>query len=324
MRRVPATERGAALLTVLLIVALIAVIAATSLEKLRLATRLTGNAQAVDQARAYAFAAETLMLTRIDQWQGVPISGGAPAESGIGRPYQLDVPGGVVAASAGDGGNCFNLNELVQPLGEGRFISRPSAIEQFARLMRLLGIDDRAARGVAAAAADWIDSDDVPQPLGAEDGRYAGYRTGNTLMGDPSELRAVMGVTPAIYAALRPYLCALPTTAPAQINVNTLRPERAALVAMLLPDTLGVARAQAMVQARPRGGYASTFDFWRMAAAAGITPDPAASGQVAVSTDWFALSIRVTQGDTELTEEALVDATRRPARLVTRSWGEAA
>ena len=50
-------ERGAALLTVLILVAVIAVLAATALEKLRLATRLGGNAVAIEQARGYAYAA---------------------------------------------------------------------------------------------------------------------------------------------------------------------------------------------------------------------------------------------------------------------------
>ena len=58
-------ERGAALLTVLLLVAVIAVMAAAGLEKLRLATRLGGNAVALEQARAYAQAAETLATTHI-------------------------------------------------------------------------------------------------------------------------------------------------------------------------------------------------------------------------------------------------------------------
>ena len=63
MRPVPERQRGAALLTVLLLVAVIAVIAGTALERLRLTTRLSGNAAAGEQARAYAEAAEALIAT---------------------------------------------------------------------------------------------------------------------------------------------------------------------------------------------------------------------------------------------------------------------
>ena len=44
MNRRPAHERGAALLTVLLLVAVMAVIAATALDRLTLATRIAGSA----------------------------------------------------------------------------------------------------------------------------------------------------------------------------------------------------------------------------------------------------------------------------------------
>ena len=49
-------ERGAALLAVLLLVAVMAVIAASALDRLMLATRIAGSAATVDQGRAYAAA----------------------------------------------------------------------------------------------------------------------------------------------------------------------------------------------------------------------------------------------------------------------------
>ena len=54
----PQSERGAALLTVLLLVAVMAVITATALDRLRLSTRLAVNGAAMAQARAYSLAAE--------------------------------------------------------------------------------------------------------------------------------------------------------------------------------------------------------------------------------------------------------------------------
>ena len=59
------SERGAALLTVLLLVSVIAVIAATSLDRLKLATRLTGNVAAMDQARAFLLSAEDVALAQV-------------------------------------------------------------------------------------------------------------------------------------------------------------------------------------------------------------------------------------------------------------------
>ena len=141
-------------------------------------------------------------------------------------------------------------------------------------------------------------------------------------MADPSELRAVVGVTNEVYSRLRPWLCTLPRAKRSTININTLTPEQAPLVAMLLPDTLGVQQAAAGLLRRPPGGYADTQDFWKIFAASGITADPAAEQQTGVTTRWFDLRVDVTVAGSELQEHALIDATTLPARLVSRQWGE--
>ncbi len=58
-------ERGAALLSVLLLVAVMAVIAATALDRLTVATRIAASAATIDQSRAFAMAAEQITLRRI-------------------------------------------------------------------------------------------------------------------------------------------------------------------------------------------------------------------------------------------------------------------
>src|SRR3546814_20096595 len=63
-------------------------------------------------------------------------------------------------------------------------------------------------------------------------------------MADVSELRAVRGVTPKIYARLKPWLCVQPVAEPVQLNVNTLAPAQAPILPMLLPGTLGLADAR--------------------------------------------------------------------------------
>ena len=318
----PERERGAALLTVLMLVAVIAVMAGAALERLRVSTRLAGNAGATEQARSYALAAETLATSRVTDLLGRDPTRVSLAGGWSGRPFGLPLPGGAAVARVTDGGNCFNLNGLVTRGGPGVYVDNPAARIQFVRLMRLLDVPTQAADGIAAAAADWIDTDQDQQSAGAEDATYlAGdvpFRTAGTLMADPSELRAVAGVTPAIYATLRPWLCTLPRAEPAQINVNTVLPEQAPLVAMLFPDTLSVAAAQALLLRRPPDGFASVASFAQGASASGITMAPDAPA--AVTTTYFRLAIDVNLGTTQLQELALIDAGRLPARLVSRQW----
>ena len=325
--RMPAHERGAALLTVLMLVAVIAVMAGTGLERLRLATRLAANAGAGEQARAFAQAAEVLATTKVTDLLGrnpdrVTLAGGWS-----GQPFGLPLPaGGTAIARVVDGGNCFNLNGLVARQAAGIYTSYAPARIQFARLMRLLDVPAQTAEQIAAGAADWIDTDQDQQAAGAEDGVYLArdmpYRTAGTFMSDPSELRAVDGMTGEIYARLRPWLCALPKAQPARINVDTLAPEQAPLLAMLLPDTLSIAGAQQVLLKRPPQGYANTGDLWKQLAYAGITAADA-EGQTATTSTWFALTIDVRFGPAQFQEHALIDASRLPARLVSRQWGEA-
>ncbi|WP_194150378.1 type II secretion system minor pseudopilin GspK [Sphingomonas oligophenolica] len=322
---VPARERGAALLTVLLLVAVIAVLAGTALERLRLSTRLAGNAAAGAQARGYAEAAEALAVTRISNLLGKDNTRVTLAGGWSGAPFGLPLPGGGTAiARVTDGGNCFNLNGLVSESAPGVYTTYPTARVEFARLMRLIQIPAGSADRIAASTADWIDTDQNQQPSGAEDGTYIAkptpYRTAGTLMADPSELRAIDGVTPDIYATLRPYVCTKPKAELSRINVNTLQPEKAALVAMLYPDTMSVAQAQTMLVRRPPDGYPSVAIF--LNGASGIVPDTGGDGQLSVTSGWFALTIDVNLNGTQLREHALIDATRLPARLVSRQWGE--
>lgn len=321
------SERGAALLTVLLLVAVIAVLAGTALEKLRLATRLGGNAVALDQARAYSYAAETLAVAKVGDVLArnpgrVTLAGGWS-----GKPFPLPIPGGIATATVTDGNNCFNLNSLVATGEPGTYGAYPPTIAQFARLIRLVGAPASSAEGIAAAAADWIDSDTDAIGQGAEDGAYAGgdapYRTANTLMADPSELRAVAGVTAPIYAKLRPWICALPKAEPSRINVNTLLPEQAPLVAMLQPDTLGVEAVRQALLKRPPQGFESPGAFWNTLSRSGASTGASnESSQVDVTTRWFALKVRVALNGAELEQSGLIDASALPARLVSRQWGE--
>lgn len=319
------SERGAALLTVLMLVAVMAVVTAGALERLTLATRLTGNAAALDQARAYAWSAEALAAARIADL--VRAQGDRTTLKGDwnGNRFTLPIPGGLGTAQVSDGGNCFNINSVASGNGE-TLSARPVGVSQFRALMELLGVPSSEAVGIAAATADWIDSDDMPQPNGAESDAYARaavpFRTANGLMADPSELRVVAGVTAETYAKLRPWLCALPVTDLSPINVNTLLPSQAPLFAMLLPGQLSVGQARELLSRRPANGYESATQFWSVPAQLGLTPSGEVGAQTVTKTRWFVVETDIELSGAIAHETALYDAQAAPARLVRRSWGE--
>lgn len=318
-------ETGAALLSVLLLVAILAVMAAAAVDRLRLATALAANVAGQGQARVYGYAAEALATRRIGDTiqQDAARTTLAGDWNGVERRFPVDR--GTAAATISDAGNCFNMNSLVLGQSGTGLTARPQGIAQFTRLMVLLGIPADRAGQVAAAAADWIDSDSAPLPGGAEDDLYLSlkpaYRTANTLMADPSELRAVAGVTPEIYATVRPFVCALPATDLSPINVNTLGERQAVLLAMLSP-ALDVQAAARTIAARPTAGWADIGEFRKSPALAQLGDDEA--GQLRVVSRWFGLRLRILDGDAEFEENALIDGGMKPAKLVRRSYGEPA
>jgi len=166
----------------------------------------------------------------------------------------------------------------------------------------------------------------VPLPGGAEDERYLRatppYRTANTLMADVSEIRSLSGMSPSHYVQLRPWLCALPTTEMSPINVNTVMPDQAPLIAMLIPGRLDVATARRMIDARPQDGYGNVMMFWSLPALSGVTPSPEAIAQTRTRSRWFALDMTIELAGAELRETALLDGEKIPVRVVRRAYGD--
>lgn len=323
---VPQKERGAALLTVLLLVAVIAVLAAHSIDRLTGATKLASNARELSQAKSYLIAAESIGMQSVEQL--VAASPGRLTNIGEwnGREQSFPVPGGLIRATLRDGGNCFNINSLVKQSQEV-LSPRPEGVEQFVRLMGLLDVPQREAFDIAASVTDWLDSDTITSPGGAEDDYYlqqeTPYRTANTLMVDVSELRAIRGMTADIYRLIAPWLCALPAADLSPLNVNTLRPEQAVLLAMLSTGNIDIVRGRQFLAQRPELGYASLNDFWAQPYPSSLAVSPDLQSQVKLTTRWFRLDAAVEIQSALVEERALIDGARQPAKLVHRQRGDA-
>lgn len=324
----PAGERGIALLSVLLLVAVMAVVSATAIERLSLATRLAGTGNAMEQSRQFTYAAEALASQRIGTLLGVSNSQVTLQGGWHGKPMPVPLPtGGTAELTLTDGGNCFNLNSLVADTTVGGATIRLDAVAQFTALMQALAIDQPTAKHIAASAADWIDPDQNVTGYGAEDETYQSaatpYRTPDAPMREPSELASVSGVTPVLWQKLRPWVCALPTSDMSPINVNTLLPEQAPLLMMLVPGRLSPAQASAHIAARPIDGWGSTNAFWNAPTLRGVTPTGNAAAQVKLVTRWFNLHSVVHVGDVATAADSMLEADKGRVRVVQRRWSAA-
>lgn len=115
-----------------------------------------------------------------------------------------------------------------------------------------LELDYALADRIAQAILDWQDEDDLPRVGGAEREEYlragASVLPPNRPFATIDELRYVLGITPEIFAAARPYLILISS---GRINVNAA-PE---VVLMGIPG-MSRAAAQEIVRLREAGTFA--------------------------------------------------------------------
>jgi general secretion pathway protein K len=232
-------ERGVALITAMLIVALATTLAIEVSFRQQLHIQRSGAMFELEQARLYGQAVETWagIILREDREDG--------AIDHLGEDWSrqiayLPIEEGALNASLEDLQGRFNINNLVN----GAEINAV-ALERFQRLLTLLELPPT----IADAAIDWIDADTgLSGPGGAEDEYYSRldppYRTPNRPMRSIQELRLLRGMDEQAFRRLQPFVTALPDLTP--ININTAKPEvLASLSPRIKPeDTEGIQEIQ--------------------------------------------------------------------------------
>ena len=324
MRRAADNREGMALLTVLLLVAVMSVVAIAVLDDVRFSVRRATNAETQAQAQWYASGAEALARGQVARLTAANLARTPLEPQWNGRRLGFPIEGGLISAVVTDGQACFNLNSVVEGFGED-LMARPLGIAQFLALGRAVGAPDSRMRAVADALTDWLDADGASRPLGGEDGAYAGlatpYRTGGVMLAEVSELRAVKGVDAGLYARLRPYVCALPTSRLSPLNLNTLTPEQAPLLMMLTDNGLGPDAARGVIARRPKSGWPDAAAFWAQPALAGVEVPAEVRDQVGVQTRYFNLRIDIDHGGGRAVRTALLHAQPDGAvRTVIQRW----
>jgi general secretion pathway protein K len=210
-------QRGIALLTAILLVAL-GTILATGIAYQNAMTARRGTATfAFDQSLGIAEAAEALAGYALAQDNKDNPNQDFPAENWA-KPFgPVEVtPGVALEAKLEDATGRFNLNSLVKADGT----ADPDAVAEFKYLLRMLELEEKWA----SLLVDWIDRDHEPYGFdGAEDSLYSSqtpaYRTPDRPITSISELLALPGFGRDRYLKLAPYVVALPQDA--KLNICT-------------------------------------------------------------------------------------------------------
>lgn len=221
----PRVQQGTALVSVMLILAIVAFITATMAENQALDIRRLGNILAKDQASMYTYAAEDLAFAVLkedyDRDQKDKRLVDHLDEEWHGQKF-FPVEGGGITASLEDLQGRFNLNWLKDTEGH------PTATNQLLSLMQQLGIPSSPEAEVQTidivnGIKDWLDEDDLPTGQGAEDYYYQGletpYRVANNAFVSVTELRLIKGLEDEDFVKLEPFIVVLPETS--KLNINT-------------------------------------------------------------------------------------------------------
>lgn len=254
----PGKEDGAILLTTILVMSLMATLAVAMFDDVRLAVKRTSHIHDYAQADWYAKGAQDFAQSYLSANYADLQSAAFNAALINSEPIIFPIEGGTITMTLRDGSQCLDINTATG--GNGA--------RQFRKLLVTLGFDPLGAANLTAALTDWIDADEQILPGGAEDYSYLNldppYRTANTKMQSEGELLAIRDMDAKTYALLRPFICARApqsggeeTAAQSVININTLTPAQAPVLAALLPEDSGYNLALALISARPPEGYES-------------------------------------------------------------------
>ena len=251
-------QSGVALILVLWITVLLTVIASGFAYSMRTEALAARNAVALAQARSLADGAVSRVAfelarprTPLDAWQ----------TDGAVHYWQED--GATIAANALDESGKIDLNTASDALLKNLFQSAA-------------GVDADTATRLVDAIGDWKDPDDIKRPQGAEAADYkaAGlsYTPANAPFETVAELQRVLGMTPAIYAAVADSL----TVFSRQPGVNPAYASRTVLMALPnataeIVDPYIAQRTDALTQhlpvpAFPIAAGAAPVNAWRIRA----------------------------------------------------------
>ena len=169
-----------------------------------------------------------------------------------------------VVSQVEDAQDCFNVNNLLavekiaQEQNAPAVPEKPRREQIVEQLLTQSGLSQTNAEEVYLQLVDYLDGDTITAKEGAESDAWAGVvparQPANQMMRTIAEIRLLPAFPAAAYPKVSKLLCALPDSA-SKVDVNTLKPEQAALLAALFPGKLNEDDAVRLIESRPETGW---------------------------------------------------------------------
>jgi len=293
-------SKGVALITVMLIIALIAILATQMTARLQLQMQRTTNIASNQQAYWYAMGAEAfakrILIQSFEDDAEVMHLGQVWAQGESTFPVDF----GEITGEITDLNSCFNLNALRASDDDGSSNSgngakkspMRSAFEELLIAIGIEGVGSFEAEYMADALTDWLDANgSISSSGGAEDSDYAAkefpYLAANNYLASIGELRVVEHFTINVINKLKDYACVLPDTNLNKININTIAQDKPEILVALL----GISQNEASQALSARGddGFKSVDEFFSLSELSKAKITPEKKQQFAVRSEYFKL-----------------------------------
>ncbi|HRM14694.1 MAG TPA: type II secretion system minor pseudopilin GspK [Acinetobacter parvus] len=263
--KIYSSQRGIALLTILVMVALATILAATIAKRQTNTSENTGYLMRQDQSLLYAKSAEAFFSELLIQDSDNGSSIDHLQENWAKPMPAFPVEDGFISGRLLDESGKFNLNNLLKADGS----VDDSARRWFEKLLQRVGLPAELSQAVI----DWQDAnDETTGAMGAESNYYQGldpsYLASNTRFHQVEELKLVRGFEGKNYDLIAPYVTALPEAT--KINMNTAAP----LLLASIDPKLDVKTLEQELKAKQAEFtyFNSVEDLWKLNAFSGIEP----------------------------------------------------
>ncbi|MFZ4876271.1 type II secretion system minor pseudopilin GspK [Janthinobacterium sp. Mn2066] len=321
--RIPARQRGVAVIMALLLTALAITVVASlfwqqqvqvrSMEnqRLRLQTQWAMRGM-VDFARFW-LRQDNPSLTAADGIWATPIEEARLDDYVDREKVDTEKFDATVSGRAFDAQARFNISNLANVMGS---VNAPQ-VKAYQRLLANLQLDSGLAQATADAVVRARPRSATPNG-GSNGGTNGGTNTPPSSGGDSApvaftqieDLLSVPGYTPQVIEKLRDFVIVLPTTSPSAVNVNTAPAEVLSAV-----TTLSVSEASAVTLSNPRKKFVDEGNFTNNTHASRIDGVP-----IDVKSDYFLAVIRVRLDRAALDAQALVWRQPNPQRTTSLVW----
>ena len=282
-------QQGIALITILVMVALATILAATIAKRQANTAENTAYLMRQNQSLLYAKSAEAFFSELL-----VDDADNAGAVDSLQENWAKPMPtfpveDGFVSGTLQDESGKFNLNSLVNDEG----VPNPQAKLWFEKLLLRVGLPEK----LSEAVIDWQDADDeISGTMGAENSYYQGlpqgYLAANSKFHNVEELKLVRGFEDQKYLQIVDYVSALPAS-DSKVNVNTAP---AMLLASLDPK-LDINAVEQALQKRQANleHFSNINDLWVTEPFKQVSPDVQSqvNALLGVQSNYFKAKIEV-------------------------------